>query len=120
MLVIENDWRLSKKVNAGVGGKVPSVHRVSRSDTGSGGKSWVVYITSPVRIASVTSAGAAFACGDNALHMINVDDGNLVRICFIYCAGYLFTIRRLDGVLKIFTFLIEYIKNIILVICKEI
>ncbi|KAB7493996.1 Protein HIRA [Armadillidium nasatum] len=75
VLVIENDWRLSKKVNAGVGGKAPSVHRVSRSDTGSGGKSWVVYITSPVRIASVTSAGAAFACGDNALHMINVDDG---------------------------------------------
>lgn len=98
VLVIENDWRLSKKVNAGVGGKVPSVHRVSRSDTGSGGKSWVVYITSPVRIASVTSAGAAFACGDNALHMINVDDGNSVVKCGLlysinFCAEYLFTFR---------------------------
>lgn len=77
VLIVENDWRVADKVSVGVGGSLPSLHRVSRNDTG--GNGWVIYLTSQVRAASVTNVGAAVACLDASLHLIAVENGESLR-----------------------------------------
>ena len=76
MIIVENNWRVSEKLPGSSSSSSLSLHRVSRSHGGEA--TWVSFITSPICAATATENTVALACHDRSLHIMNINNGELL------------------------------------------
>ena len=74
--MIENFWRRSERVGVSLTSTLPSLHRVSRVENGE--EKWQMHLTSEARANVITKSGAAIACIDGSLHLIDIETGEHV------------------------------------------